>query len=101
MGRLPNSVKTHKKSEKYMSYQRSYFGFYIFFLMMSMLHLEKETEQRIFVIDLQVANRKTNKKKVFLLITVEGIFTSFFKDKNTKRSHKTIGIKGFLNIFAL
>ncbi len=29
-------------------------------------------------------------KKVFLLITVEGTFTSFFKDKKSKRSHKTV-----------
>ncbi len=27
-------------------------------------------------------------------------FTSFFKDKKSKRSHKTVGIKVFLTIFA-
>jgi hypothetical protein len=30
----------------------------------------------------------------------EGKFTSFFKDKKSKRSHKTVGIKGFLTILA-
>jgi hypothetical protein len=30
--------------------------------------------------------------KVFLLITFEGTFTSFFKDKKSYRSHKTVGI---------
>ncbi len=36
--------------------------------------------------------------KVFLLITIlfEGTFTLFFKDKETKRSHKTVRIKTFL-----
>jgi len=36
--------------------------------------------------------------KVFLLITIlfEGTFTLFFKDKETKRSHKTVRIKIFL-----
>jgi hypothetical protein len=29
-----------------------------------------------------------------------GTFTSFFKDKKSKRSHKTVEIKGFLTIFA-
>ncbi len=40
-------------------------------------------------------------KKEFLLITFwEGTFTSFFKDEKSKRSHKTVGIKVFLTIFA-
>ncbi len=38
----------------------------------------------------------TNLKKVFLLFTFEGTLTSFFKDKKSKRSHKTVGIKVFL-----
>ncbi len=38
--------------------------------------------------------QNTSFKKVFLL------FTSFFKDKKSKRSHKTVGSKVFLTIFA-
>ncbi len=38
-------------------------------------------------------------KKFFCLILFEGTFTSFFKDKKSKRSHKTVGIK-VLTIFA-
>ncbi len=39
--------------------------------------------------------------KVFPLITLfEGTFTSFFKDKKSKRSHKAVGIKVFLTTFA-
>jgi hypothetical protein len=32
----------------------------------------------------------------FCLLLSEGTFTSFFKDKKSKRSHKTVGI----NVFA-
>ncbi len=43
--------------------------------------------------------------KFFCLLLFEGTFTSFFKDKKSKRSHKTVGIKTvgvkvFLTIFA-
>jgi hypothetical protein len=34
------------------------------------------------------------------LLPFEGTFTSFFKDKKSKRSHKAVGIKIFLTIFA-
>ncbi len=34
----------------------------------------------------------------FYLLLFEGTFTSFFKDKKSKRSHKTVGIKVFLTI---
>jgi hypothetical protein len=54
----------------------------------------------VFIIDLQDADKKTNLKKVFLRILFEGTFTSCFKDKKSKRSHKTIEIKVFLTIFA-
>ncbi len=41
-------------------------------------------------------------KKAFQLITFwEGTFTSFFKDEKSKRSHKTVGIKGFSCYFCL
>jgi hypothetical protein len=56
------------------------------------------------IIDLQDAN----KKRIFFrsfsayrtLVLFEGTFTSFFKDKKSKRSHKTEEIKVFLTIFA-
>jgi hypothetical protein len=46
-----------------------------------------DPDPAIFVTDLQDANKKRIKKTVFLL-------TSFFKDKKSKRSHKTVGING-------
>jgi hypothetical protein len=62
---------------------------------------DSEPDPVIFVIDLQDANKKIIfLKKVFCLILFEGTFTSFFKGKNSKRSHKTVGIKVFLTIFA-
>ncbi len=39
-------------------------------------------------------------KKYFFLLLFYGTFTSFFKDKMSKRSHKTVGTKVFLTIFA-
>jgi hypothetical protein len=54
-----------------------------------------DPDPAIFIIDLQDANKNLFKQK-FLLIT----FTSFFKDKESKRSHKTVGIKVFLTVFA-
>jgi hypothetical protein len=39
--------------------------------------------------------------KVSLHISLKGTFTSFFKDKKSKRSHKTAKIKVFLTILAL
>jgi hypothetical protein len=36
----------------------------------------------------------------FCLLLFEGTFKQFFEDKNSKRSHKTVGIKVFLTIFA-
>jgi hypothetical protein len=41
-----------------------------------------DPDPAIFVIDLQDANK----------LLFEGAFTSFFKDKKSKRSHKTVGI---------
>ncbi len=57
----------------------------------------------IFVIDLQDA-KKTNfflsfSAHVFLKVHLHN-FTTFFKDKKPKRSHKTVGIKVLLTIFA-
>ena len=49
--------------------------------------------------DLQEAKKLIIKK--FCLLLFEGTFTSFFKDKKSKRSHKTVGIKFFLLLFLL
>jgi hypothetical protein len=54
-----------------------------------------DPDPAIFVIDLQ-----DTKKKVFSLLLFEGTFTSFFEDKKSKRSYKTVGIKVFLTILA-
>jgi hypothetical protein len=43
-----------------------------------------DLDPAIFVIDLQDANKKRIKKKICLLL-FEGTFTSFFKDKKSKR----------------
>jgi hypothetical protein len=39
-------------------------------------------------------------KKFFCLLLFEGTFTSFFKDKKSKRSYKAVGIKVLFTIFA-
>jgi hypothetical protein len=55
----------------------------------------------IFIIDLQDANKKQILKKGFFCILLfEGTLASFFKDKKSKRSHKTVEIRVFLTIFA-
>jgi hypothetical protein len=54
----------------------------------------------IFITDLQDANKKQLKKKFFCISLFEGTFTSFCKDKKSKRSHKTVEIKVFLITFA-
>ncbi len=59
--------------------------------------MDPDPDPAVFFIDLQDSNKKLIKKKILL----EGIFTSFVKDKKSKRSHKTVGIKVFLNYFCL
>jgi hypothetical protein len=60
-----------------------------------------DPDPAIFVIDLQDANKKQFLKKLFCLLLFEGTFTSFFKDKKSKRSHKAVpGVRVFLTIFA-
>jgi hypothetical protein len=54
----------------------------------------------LFVIDLQDANKKLILTKFSCLLRFEGTFSSFFKDKKSKRNHKTVGIKVFLTNFA-
>jgi hypothetical protein len=58
-----------------------------------------DLDPAIFVTDLQDTN-KNQKKKFFRLLLFEGTFTSFFKDKKSKRSPKTVEIKVFLTSFA-
>jgi hypothetical protein len=60
------------------------------------------TDPPFFVIDLQEAIKKLIfLTKFFCLLLFEGTFTSFIKDKKSKRSNKTVGIKVFLTIFDL
>jgi hypothetical protein len=54
----------------------------------------------IFITDLQDANKKLIFKKNFGIFRFEGTFTSFFKGKKSRRSHKTVEIKVFFTIFA-
>jgi hypothetical protein len=61
---------------------------------------DPDLDPAIFVIDLQDDNKKLILKKFFCLLPFEGTFASFFKDKKSKRFHKTVGIKVFLTIFA-
>jgi hypothetical protein len=50
---------------------------------------DADPDPAIFVIDLQDANKKLNfLKKSFCLLLFEDTFTSFFKDKKSKRSSK-------------
>jgi hypothetical protein len=48
---------------------------------------DSDPDTSIFIIDLQDANKKQILKKVLLFF--EGSFSSFFKGKKSKRSHKT------------
>jgi hypothetical protein len=58
-----------------------------------------DPDPAIFVITLQDTNKKL-KNKIFCLLLFEGTFTSFSKDKKSKRSHKTVRILVFLTIFS-
>ncbi len=66
--------------------------------------MDPDSDPAIFVIDLQDRCQQKNnlKNNIFLLLTFwrYRTFTSFFKDKKSKRGHKTVGIKVFLTIFA-
>ena len=64
--------------------------------------MDPDQDLAIFVIDLQDAS----KKLIFYIIfsayygTFEGTFTSFFKNKKSKRVTKIVKVKFFLTIFA-
>jgi hypothetical protein len=62
---------------------------------------DADLDPAIFVIDLQ----DTNEMLIFLTNFFSSLFFwlyiyIIFKDKKSKRSHKTVGIKDFLTIFA-
>ena len=62
---------------------------------------DPDPDPSIFIIDFQDANKKLIfLKKFSCILLFEGTFTSFFKDKKSKRSHKTVEIKVFLTILA-
>jgi hypothetical protein len=58
-----------------------------------------DPDHSIFITDIQDADKKQISKKFFCILLFEGTFTSFFEVKS-KRSHKTVEIKGFLPIYA-
>jgi hypothetical protein len=60
-----------------------------------------DPDPAIFIIELKDVNKKLIVfLNFFCLLLFEGTFTSFFKDKKSKKSHKILGIKVFLTIFA-
>ncbi len=58
--------------------------------------LDADQDPTVFVIDLKMPTKKC----FFYLLLCEGTLTSFSKDKKSIKSHKTVGIKAFLTIFA-
>jgi hypothetical protein len=62
--------------------------------------MDADPDPSIFITDLQDANKKLFKKKVFLYITFLRYLYIIFKDKKSKICHKTVEIKVFLTIFA-
>jgi hypothetical protein len=63
--------------------------------------MDPDSDPAIFITDLLTANQKLNKKKFFCLLLFEGTFSSFFNDLQSKRSHKTEELKGFLTSFVV
>ncbi len=57
--------------------------------------MDSDPDPDIFVIDLQEA-KKTNFFIKFICLLPYVLKASFFKDKKSKKSHKTVGIKVFL-----
>ena len=61
-----------------------------------------DPDPSIIIIDLQDANTELIfLKKFSCILLFEGTFTSFFKDKKSQRSRKTVGIKVFSYNFCL
>jgi hypothetical protein len=62
---------------------------------------DADPDPSIFIIDFQDANQKIIfLTKFFCILLFEGTFTSFFKEKKSKRSHKTVEINVFLTNYA-
>ncbi len=60
------------------------------------LNPDADADPAIFINDLQDANKKLIFiKQFFCILLFEGTFTSLFKDKKSKRSHKTVELKAF------
>jgi len=63
--------------------------------------MDPDSDPSIFIVDLQDAKKnQICLKKFFCILLFEGTFTSFFKDKKSIRSHKTVEIKVLFTIFA-
>jgi hypothetical protein len=63
--------------------------------------MDPDPDPAIFIIDLQEASKPTNFFFKFCCILLfEGTFRSLFKDKKSKRNHKSVEIEVFLTIFA-
>jgi hypothetical protein len=60
---------------------------------------DSDPDPNIFIIDLQYT-KKLIEKKISCVLLFEGNLTSFFKNKMSKRSQKTVEIKVFLTFFA-
>jgi hypothetical protein len=63
---------------------------------------DADPDPAILSLTFKMPTKNKFKKKVFLptVLPFEGTFTSFFKEKKSKRSHKTVEFKVFLTIFA-
>jgi hypothetical protein len=57
-----------------------------------------DPDPSIFIIDLQDVKKQIIFEKFFCILLLGDNLKSFFKDKKSKRSHKTVEIKGFLTI---
>jgi hypothetical protein len=55
----------------------------------------------IFIIDLQDTNKNLIKKRFFCTLLFEGTFTSFFKDKKSKKLSQNSKNQGFSYYFCL
>jgi hypothetical protein len=64
------------------------------------MDLDSDPDPAIFVIDLQDANKKLIFNMIFFAYYFMKLHLYHCKDKKVKKSHKIVGIKVFLTIFA-